>query len=252
MYGTGILRGLWVTLTHVAETYIDDLRWLGRRSTQEAFVVRQGPQGRGIYTVEYPEEKLDPPERFRFIPFLVTDDEDPDSYRCTACGICSKVCPPQCIWIVRGQKDEKGKQSPAAVYIDVDLRMNCGFCAEFCPFDSIRMDHDYELASYDRTGAHIYDLKKLGKPLSYWEKIAPTRAEEEWLAREPDAAIKAAKTLLRKNKKVLSAAMQSGAQEKIAAVQAAQAAGSGPAIRSAAEALQRYIQQMEAEIAALK
>src|SRR5438045_1709831 len=57
--------------------------------------------------------------------------------------------------------------------------MNCGFCAEFCPFDAIKMDHDYEMASYDRTGNHIHDKQKLSKPLSYWKTIAPTTALEE-------------------------------------------------------------------------
>jgi NADH-quinone oxidoreductase subunit I len=33
---------------------------------------------------------------------------------------------------------------PAEFYIDVDICMNCGFCAEYCPFDAIKMDHDYE------------------------------------------------------------------------------------------------------------
>jgi NADH-quinone oxidoreductase subunit I len=71
--------------------------------------------------------------------------------------------------------------------------MNCGFCAEFCPFDAIKMDHDYELASYDRTTAHIYDKAKLSKPLSYWQTIAPTRAEQERIEREDKEAAKSAK-----------------------------------------------------------
>jgi NADH-quinone oxidoreductase subunit I len=61
--------------------------------------------------------------------------------------------------------------------------MNCGYCAEYCPFDAIKMDHDYELASYDRTSAHIYNKQKLSKEFRYWREIAPTRAEEEANAR---------------------------------------------------------------------
>ena len=45
------------------------------------------------------------------------------------------------------------------------------------------MDHDYELASYDRTMHHIHDKEKLSKPASYWRSIAPTRAYEEMLVR---------------------------------------------------------------------
>jgi NADH-quinone oxidoreductase subunit I len=62
--------------------------------------------------------------------------------------------------------------------------MNCGYCAEFCPFDAIKMDHDYELASYDRTTAHIHDKARLSKPLSYWREIAPKKAEAEETARQ--------------------------------------------------------------------
>jgi NADH-quinone oxidoreductase subunit I len=62
--------------------------------------------------------------------------------------------------------------------------MNCGFCAEFCPFDAIKMDHDYELASYDRTTAHIHDKARLSKPISYWREIAPQKAAAEAAARE--------------------------------------------------------------------
>ena len=69
--------------------------------------------------------------------------------------------------------------------------MNCGLCAEFCPFDAIKMDHDYELAGYDRTTAHIHDKERLSKPISYWREIAPKKAEAEELARQ---MVEAAKT----------------------------------------------------------
>src|SRR5262249_58429080 len=31
---------------------------------------------------------------------------------CTSCGICAKVCPPQCIWIVRGSDPNTGRPVP--------------------------------------------------------------------------------------------------------------------------------------------
>ena len=49
---------------------------------------------------------------------------------------------------------------PQEFYIDVDICMNCGFCAEYCPFDAIKMDHDYELSVYDRLRKNIYDKTK--------------------------------------------------------------------------------------------
>jgi NADH-quinone oxidoreductase subunit I len=200
MYGLGILKGLGVTLKHLIDTYVDDIKWgVKRYTTDDGFQARQSTDTRGIFTVQYPEEKIAVPERFRFVPFLVVNDQDhpdaPGEIWCTSCGICAKACPPQCIWIVRSNDPQTGRPIPAPqdFYIDIDICMNCGYCAEFCPFDAIKMDHDYEIASYDRTAAHIFDKTKLSKPLSYWQTIAPTRAEEERLAREVKEAAKAAR-----------------------------------------------------------
>jgi NADH-quinone oxidoreductase subunit I len=190
MYGMGILKGLGVTFKHFIRTYIDDIKYAGRKYLrQENFEARQGLKADGAFTVMYPEEKIAVPERFRFIPFLVVEDPDhperPGEDWCTSCGICAKVCPPQCIWIVRGEDPvtKRPVPQPEAFFIDIDICMNCGYCAEFCPFDAIKMDHDYELASYDRTRNHIYDKERLSKPFSYWVSIAPTTAAEEAQAR---------------------------------------------------------------------
>jgi NADH-quinone oxidoreductase subunit I len=200
MYGLGIIKGLGVTLKHFIDTYTDDFKWGMRRyTTDEGFQARQSTTARGLFTVQYPEEKLAVPERFRYVPFLVVNDADhpeaPGHDWCTSCGICAKVCPPQCIWIVRGTNPETGrpKPEPEEFYIDIDICMNCGYCAEYCPFDAIKMDHDYEIASYDRTTSHIMDKPQLSKPNSYWEKIAPSRAEQERMAREAKEISKAAK-----------------------------------------------------------
>ena len=189
MYGLGILKGLGVTFRHFINSYVDDLKYAGKKAGMTSFEARQGLRAEGVYSVQYPDEKLAVPERFRFVPFLVTEDLDnpdrPGHDWCTSCGICAKVCPPQCIWIVRGEDATTGRPvpEPQAFFIDIDICMNCGYCAEFCPFDAIKMDHDYELASYDRTQNHIFDKDKLSKPFSYWKTIAPTTATEEAEAR---------------------------------------------------------------------
>lgn len=191
MYGTGLAKGLMLTLRHFFASYVDDLRYGFRKyhHATDNFALRQGTQAKGVITVQYPDEKIAVPERFRFVPFLIVEDEDHPTRAgkdwCTSCGICAKVCPPQCIWIVRGNDPDTGRPvpEPEAFFIDIDICMNCGFCAEYCPFDAIKMDHDYELASYDRTTHHIHDKERLSKPMSYWRDIAPTRAYEEMLAR---------------------------------------------------------------------
>jgi len=197
MYGIGILKGLGVTLKHFLLSYVDDVRWLGRRyRNPKALTVRQSPRGEGVFTVQYPEEKLPVPEEFRFVPFLVYDEgeEGERLIRCTSCGICAKVCPPQCIWIERTVDPATGRPVPAPreFAIDVDLCMNCGLCAEFCPFDAIKMDHDYELATYDRHAENIFTLERLLKPASYYASIRPTNYAREEAARAEKQAARAA------------------------------------------------------------
>ena len=75
-------------------------------------VVDQDPTTQGLFTVEYPDERLIGPtrDRFRVLPMLIYDDED-GNVRCTSCNICAKVCPPQCIWC-RRRRGRKGTSSP--------------------------------------------------------------------------------------------------------------------------------------------
>ena len=198
MDGNGILKGLGVTLRRFVDTYLEDLRWWGKRYyTQEGIAHRQSNKTRGIFTVQYPEEKLPVPEEFRYIPFLLYEEGTNGDIveRCTSCGICAKVCPPQCIWIVRTSDPNTGRPvpEPKEFYIDVDVCMNCGFCAEYCPFDAIKMDHDYELAVYDRHQHNIFDKDKLMKPVSYYASIRPTNYNREEEARAAAEAAKAAR-----------------------------------------------------------
>ena len=192
MYGKGILKGLGVTLKRFVNTYVDDIAWWGHRYFKpEGIAHRSSKDARGIFTIQYPEEKLPTPEEFRYVPFLVYDEGENDEkeVRCTSCGICAKVCPPQCIWIVRTSDPKTGKPipQPAEFYIDADICMNCGFCAEYCPFDAIKMDHDYELASYDRTEAHLFNKERLMKPASYYAEIRPANfAREEAIRLEKE------------------------------------------------------------------
>ena len=199
MYGKGLVKGLSITLRHFIDTYLEDIRWLGKRRyySAEGIANRQSSKVRGIFTVQYPEEKLPVPEEFRFIPFLIYDvDENGEKHdRCTSCGICAKVCPPQCIWIVRTNDPKTGRPipEPKEFYIDVDICMNCGFCAEYCPFDAIKMDHDYEISVYDRHSQNIYDKEKLSRPASYYASIRPQNYAREEAARAEAEAAKAAK-----------------------------------------------------------
>lgn len=198
MSGLGVIRGLFVTLGHFIETYVEDFRYGKKRYwTKEGIQRRSSSQTTGIFSIQYPEEKLETPEEFRYIPFLVYEagDNGDKNYRCTSCGICAKVCPPQCIWIVRKNDPVTGKPvpSPAEFFIDIDICMNCGLCAEYCPFDAIKMDHDYEITSYDRHEDNIYNLEKLLKPATYYKEIRPKNFAIEEAVKAEKLAAKAAK-----------------------------------------------------------
>ncbi|NOT04000.1 MAG: 4Fe-4S binding protein [Anaerolineales bacterium] len=198
MYGKGILKGLSVTWKRFWDTYTDDISWMlrgkKRYNSDEGIRHRSSKDTKGIFTVQYPEEQLIVPEEFRYVPFLVYDEgaDGKKEVRCTSCGICAKVCPPQCIWIVRTNDPSTGRPVPVPTdfFVDMDICMNCGFCAEYCPFDAIKMDHDFDIASYQR---NVYNLEKLMKPASYYAGIRPENYTREEEARKAKEAAKAAK-----------------------------------------------------------
>ena len=175
LIGTGVLKGLGVTFKTFLETY----PW-GRGLLRALRV----PQTEGLVTVQYPDEKQQHSERFRYFPFLVYD-EKPDNLRCVACKICEQECPPQCIHIVGPAKDAQGRPLkvngrtyPVRFDIDVSICMSCRICVAVCPFDAIEMDTEYELASADRAGDMLHDKQRLLKSNEYFQKIHPTEAAE--------------------------------------------------------------------------
>lgn len=252
MFGTGLLKGLGITLKHFTDTFTDDRRKEPSRYEgsikldDKRRIIDQPITQEGLLTIQYPEERRLLPERFRYIPMLIWDTEVGED-RCTACGICAKVCPPQCIWIVRDM-DENGKPvtRPAEFYIDVAVCMSCSFCTEFCPFDAIKMNHDYELAVYDRYPQLVYDKEELTVPLEYYAALWPTqfaeeqerRAKEKEEDRRREEEKKAAAEAKAKAKAAggESAAKPKRTKEELDALRAQAAAKSGVAKAGDAEA----------------
>ena len=158
IFGTGILKGMGVTLKNFFASYF------------------RTPEEGGLFTTEYPEQRLKEKERFRNFPFLVYDKQ-PENLRCVACDICAKECPPKCIYIVR-DFDEAGRpmKRPKIFDIDFTVCMNCGICEEACPFDAIYMDHDFEIADADRHTKLLYHRDDLLKSNEHFHKIRPTDA----------------------------------------------------------------------------
>ena len=110
MYGLGLIKGLGVTMRHFIESYVYDRKPWERRYNEDWLEKHQAVDGKGLFTIQYPEQKRKLPENFRFTPMLIYEDSADES-RCTACGICARVCPPQCIYIRRAT-DDKGRPRP--------------------------------------------------------------------------------------------------------------------------------------------
>jgi NADH-quinone oxidoreductase subunit I len=163
MIGTGILKGMAVTLRNFAGSYFEKER---------------------LTTVQYPEERSPLPENYRNFPFLVFDGTDAHAgLRCVACQICEKECPPQCIYIIKS-KDKKpdyvGKPQfyPATFDIDISVCMSCQICVEVCPFEAIKMDKVFELSRRERFDALLMDKNELAKSNTYYHGIHPVEAAQ--------------------------------------------------------------------------
>jgi len=67
--------------------------------------------------------------------------------------------------------------------------MSCGFCAEYCPFDAIKMNQEFELSSYERHESWLYDMDDLLVSTAYYAKTHPQAwaAEEEVRRKKAEA-----------------------------------------------------------------
>jgi NADH-quinone oxidoreductase subunit I len=161
MLGEGIIKGMAETARNFFGSYVSDRR---------------------LTTVQYPEERQALHENVRQFPVLVYDGDDREQgLRCVACQICEKECPPKCIYIVKSKDkrpDYKGQPQLYPVIFDIDLSvcMSCGICAEVCPFESIKMDNEYEWSTADRFGGLLLHKEQLAKPNAHYQKVHPTDA----------------------------------------------------------------------------
>jgi formate hydrogenlyase subunit 6/NADH:ubiquinone oxidoreductase subunit I len=119
MWGVGFFKGLWVTLKNAA---------------------------RGPVTVNYPEERLELPERARWAVVPLYDDEG--SLKCTACMNCVRECPDDVLALEVETDEDKNKRIVEFTW-ETGACMFCGLCVEKCPFSALAMSHEYELATTD-------------------------------------------------------------------------------------------------------
>lgn len=139
LYLPAIFRGMFVTTRHFVRNltgFIPGFRQKGKK--------------RNIFTVYYPEEKVEYPPAYRGMPVLVKDSKSGEE-RCVACGLCEIVCPATCIDIQPGETDSDKERYPETFSIDMARCVFCGLCEEVCPKEAIVMSDKFEISELDRS-----------------------------------------------------------------------------------------------------
>jgi len=120
-------------------------------------------------TVIYPREKIIIPDSSRGALHLKLD---PDSLEviCNGCGLCSVVCPQDCIE-VKKRVGDNGRGVLDKFCLDLSKCIFCGNCVEFCKMNAIDMSYKYQLAEYNRKNLRLEKIELIkppGKIRSFW------------------------------------------------------------------------------------
>lgn len=113
----------------------------GMRITLKAFFAKKE-------TLQYPEEKLKMPARFR------GGELELEHEKCIACGLCAMACPNHVIELTTGTDEQKKRHLKSYIYHS-GLCMYCNFCIEACPTKAICWDKNYENSRYFRNDLDV-------------------------------------------------------------------------------------------------
>lgn len=181
-------KGLKVTLRHMKDA---------RDSRDEHYPDKENyfAKQNGLFTTQYPHEKLPVPDHGRYKLHNEIDD-------CIVCDKCAKVCPVNCIDIepVRAV-EEIGKTSDGtskrifAAKFDIDMAKCCfcGLCTTVCPTECLTMTDEYDFSAYD-FAEHNFEFGEM-TPLEILQR--KKELEEFNKKKEAEKAAKAAESKAR-------------------------------------------------------
>jgi NADH-quinone oxidoreductase subunit I len=130
-------------------------------------------------TVQYPDERLPIPDRFRGIHYL-------EQEKCINCLACARACPVDCI-----EMDAKrhGKELEWVKFtVDYNKCMFCELCVYPCPKDCIHMGQEFAFVTDDRSEFLVSLLSYKGM-----DRAARVRMKEAAKKKKEKAAAKKAK-----------------------------------------------------------
>ena len=121
-------------------------------------------------TAQYPNQHLPIQHRYMGFPALTWDEKVGESY-CTACMVCIRHCPTDCMsaTMMDNPLQKEGQSSRKKIVDSFEINLNrcilCGICVEVCNFDAIVMSHEHELSTYGRNGDRVdlIGLLEMGK-----------------------------------------------------------------------------------------
>lgn len=133
--------------------------------------------GRHAVTLQYPEEKMEMPERSRGVVVLLSDKET-GALNCTGCLLCMRACPTGAI-IIDAPRDENKKRQLKKFVLDFGLCCYCGLCEEACNFSALKMATKYEFSTPTKEDLvwDVHKLQEVGLDVDYVDtrKKKPTK-----------------------------------------------------------------------------
>ncbi|MCJ7605897.1 MAG: NADH-quinone oxidoreductase subunit I [Dehalococcoidales bacterium] len=116
-YGLGIVKGMLVTIRHLA---------------------------RHPVVTQFPEQRLNISRRSRGNELVW------DRKKCTGCATCAKTCPQGAIEMVTSTHPETNEYEVETYRVDTGYCIQCGLCVEACPYDALYLGYAFERAVYRR------------------------------------------------------------------------------------------------------